>query len=500
MWRALSEPRRIALAAAILFASVFAVYASMLPSGVSIGDQAEAQTVPYILGIAHPTGFPAYTLAGWLFSHAVPFGTVAWRLNAFAAVCTALGAAGVFLLAIAIGSELVAALLAGAAFAFGELVWGGAINANVQVLASACSVWALLASVVFARCGDYRALLAACACCGLGVATHPSSIWILPAIAVAVLWRRREIGFIKITVAVAAFALPLLLYAYLPLRSAFVAAHGLDPNTGPPLFGAGNFDWDANAPRTVKGFLDEVFARPQRASGALVRTFVPSFLVRAPLWWLDVAGAQYSLWLLLLAAAGTALLAWTDRRSLSVVTAALLGGVAFANVYHRDVHIDRYLFVSFAVVAALSAAASRPRLVPARVLVALILAFAAGAALMQNRPPPFGPRFPDGEGIINSVRQDTPDGAIIVAGWNDAAALGYGAYVQHALGSRLIVAAWPGQYGERFATWSTAHPVILYNSSPAFGGPAQIGGAAAPVHLVRRLGPAQGYGIYQVVP
>ena len=50
----MSERRRIALAAAILFAVVFAVYASGLPSGVSIGDQAEAQTVPYILGIAHP--------------------------------------------------------------------------------------------------------------------------------------------------------------------------------------------------------------------------------------------------------------------------------------------------------------------------------------------------------------------------------------------------------------------------------------------------------------
>src|ERR1700733_3530674 len=121
----MTDRRRISIAAAIAFVAAPAGYISLLPANVSFVDEAEAETVPYILGIAHPTGFPAYTLAGWLFSHALPLGSVAWRLNAFAALCTALSAAGVVLIAGALGSGVLPALVAGCAFAFGPLVFAG---------------------------------------------------------------------------------------------------------------------------------------------------------------------------------------------------------------------------------------------------------------------------------------------------------------------------------------------------------------------------------------
>ena len=41
------------------FAAAFAAYAYSAPLGPGTWDTAELQTVPYILGIAHPTGFPA---------------------------------------------------------------------------------------------------------------------------------------------------------------------------------------------------------------------------------------------------------------------------------------------------------------------------------------------------------------------------------------------------------------------------------------------------------
>jgi hypothetical protein len=467
----MTNRRRISIAAAIAFAAALAVYVSLLPANVSFGDEAEAQTVPYILGIAHPTGFPAYTLAGWLFSHALPIGSVAWRLNAFAALCTALSAAGVVLTAGALGSGVPPALFAGCAFAFGPLVFGGALNANAQILSGVCGVYALLAAVLFVRSGAPRAFVAACACCALGIAAHPASMWILPAIVVALAWQYRRITVKLLALGLGAFVTPLLLYAYLPLRSAYVAAHGLDPNAAAPLFGAGNFDWDTNAPHTTAGFLNEVLGRQVHAGGAVVNTFNLHVLANAATWWFNFAAAQYPIWLFVFAAAGIAVLGRRDLRSLSVLAAGTLFGIAFAHVYRADAHIDRYVFVSLAVTAALAAASARPALsqLPAhlpRVLVAVVLAVIAGAGFTQSTAL-MAHKSIDGQTTIDAARVETPDNAIIIAQWNDAAALGYGAFVEHSLGSRLVVMSWPYDYLDRFDAWSKARPVYITRPSIA---------------------------------
>jgi hypothetical protein len=441
----------------------------MLSANVAIGDEAEAQTVPYILGIAHPTGFPAYTLAGWLFSHAMPVGTVAWRLNAFTAVCTALTATGVYLLAVEIAVDIGVAALTALSFAFGMTVWHAALHANAQSLAAACSIFALLGALQFARSANVRALAFACGCCGLGIATHPSSIWIIPAIVVALAWQAKHFSTRTLAVGAATFAAPLLLYAYLPLRSAFVAAHGLDPNAGAPLFGAGGFDWDANSPRTVAGFLNEVLARHEGAGAAIQHVFAPRSVTDEFRWWFDFATMQYSLWLLLLAVAGTAVLALRDLRALTVIAAGTIGGVAFAYIYRHDMHIDRYGIVTFAVFAVLAAATSRIvqlRLpaIAARSMVAIVLALVGGFAFVQNRTALVTGPTGGGQTVIDAARQETPDRAIIVAEWNDAAALGYGAFVEHALGSRLIVTGWPAQFSNRYEAWSLTRPVLLEHS------------------------------------
>jgi hypothetical protein len=493
------DRRPTLILAAFVFSATLAVYGSMLSSNVAVGDEAEAQTVPYILGIAHPTGFPAYTLAGWVFSHALPFGTVAWRLNAFTAVSTALSVTGIFLIAEAIAGDLAAAVLAAFVFAFGATVWDGALHANAQALAGACSIWALLAGVIFARCGGTRALVAACALCGLGIATHPSAIWVVPAIAVALAWQRKGVAKRALAFGLAALLLPLLLYAYLPLRSAVVAAHGLDPSAATPLYGAGNFDWNTNAPRTPAGFLDEVLARHVGAGSQLARAFDPSSISGAPQFWFEQAAGQYRFWLLLLAAAGFATLAWVDRRALSVLAAGTLGGVSFAYVYRADTQLDRYVFVSFAVAAALSAGSVRLRLprLPGtwvRAVSVVALAVLAGFAFAQNRPRAAS-IYEDGETIISAVRQDTPDGAIVVAQWNDAAALGYGTFVEHALGSRIIVAGWPSDYADQYTRWAESLPVRLFVSPLAMH---RLLGL--PVRLWPQPSSLGGYGIYAVLP
>ena len=44
--------------------------------------------MPHTPSIFHPTGFPTYTLIGWLWSQ-LPLGEVAWRMNLLSGVCVA---------------------------------------------------------------------------------------------------------------------------------------------------------------------------------------------------------------------------------------------------------------------------------------------------------------------------------------------------------------------------------------------------------------------------
>jgi len=489
----------IPLAVAVL---AIAIEVPMLSSGVSIGDAAEAQTVPAILGIAHPTGFPAYTLAAWLVAHVIPFGTIAWRINAFAALCTAASAGGIAAIALAIGGEPETAAGAALVFALGAPVWRGALVANAQIAAGPCEVAAMFGALVFARAGTTRALLFACAAAGIGIAAHPSALWVVPGIAVAMLWQRNRLTRRTLAFAALALVVPLSLYAYLPIRSAVVAAQGLDPSAGPPLHLGGGFDWDTNTPRTLDGFLDEVLGRREGAGGSLASALDPRTFPDAVRFWFGLARTQYTLAFGAIAFVGVLALALRDRRSLSVLAAGTLGGIAFAYAYATDAHIDRYVFFSFAAVAIAASAAGR--LTAARIgpialrhVVAVALAVLVGSAYAANRAHVGETWLHFGEPIIAAVAHDTPPNAIVVAQWNDATALGYGAYVEHALGARLIVSAWPDRYADRFATWSRERPVILYVSRIGM-----IGGL--PIEPGERLNALPSslpsYRVFEVVP
>jgi Protein of unknown function (DUF2723) len=443
-----------------------AVYLSMVPAGVGTGDEAEAQTVPYILGILHPPGFPAFTLAGWLASHAVPVATVAWRLNVFNAVCTAAGAAGVVLLAMALGASVFAAAAAALVFAFGNSIWDGALHVNAQVFAATLGVYALWASVVFARSGSSRMLIGACALCGLGIAAHPAMIWISPAIVVAALCRRQSFSGKTAMLCGLAFVVPLLLYAYVPLRSQMIAERGLDPLAATPFHGAGTFDWSTGALEGA-GQIAQRYTGP--GESAVLHSLNPSRLPDAVSTWIALAQSQYRLAFLFLSTVGLIALAQRDRRSLAILIAGTLGGIAFAYTYRLDTHLDRYLFVSFAAAAALAAASTQLRFsrvpdVAVRAIATLALTVVAVIAGVDDHPIPVSRLAIPGEAIIAAVRHDTPANAIVVAQWNDAAALGYGTFVEHSLGARTIVAAWPNQFSDRYGTWAHTRPVVLFVS------------------------------------
>ncbi|MEK9150291.1 MAG: DUF2723 domain-containing protein [Candidatus Desantisbacteria bacterium] len=64
----------------VLFVS-FGVYLYTLTPTVGFHDSGELITVAYTLGIAHPPGYPLYTLLGKVFCTLIPIGNIAYRMN-----------------------------------------------------------------------------------------------------------------------------------------------------------------------------------------------------------------------------------------------------------------------------------------------------------------------------------------------------------------------------------------------------------------------------------
>ena len=56
--------------------AAFGLYLATLALTVLEADGGEFQFVPWLPGIAHPTGYPLYILLGWLWTHLLPFGVL----------------------------------------------------------------------------------------------------------------------------------------------------------------------------------------------------------------------------------------------------------------------------------------------------------------------------------------------------------------------------------------------------------------------------------------
>ena len=243
-------PWLVGLAFLLLYARTAA------PSIVELFDDTlEFQVVLPTFGIAHPTGYPLFTLAGGVWSRLLPVGNWAWRTNLFSAVCAAAAVAMLFALTRRlVGSDagqraswggLAAALI----FGLGPVWWMQATVAEVYALHNLLAVAILLMAVDLpassGRALDRRMTLL-WLLVGLGLAHHRTTVLLLPGLAFYLLWsipgvwRPRMVWLLWL----GALLAPLLLYAYIPLRAA-----------------AGVMDLNGSYVNTWAGFWDHVLAR-----------------------------------------------------------------------------------------------------------------------------------------------------------------------------------------------------------------------------------------------
>ena len=89
--------RRWILPLAIFLGSLVLYIYTLAPSVPPQGDAGELITVAYTLGIAHPPGYPLFTLLAHLFTY-LPINSIAWRVNLFSALAHSLTLVFVYLI------------------------------------------------------------------------------------------------------------------------------------------------------------------------------------------------------------------------------------------------------------------------------------------------------------------------------------------------------------------------------------------------------------------
>jgi hypothetical protein len=451
---------RLAVAAG---AAAFALFFFCLPGDVGWWDTGEYQTTPYIAGILHPTGFPAYTMLGWLFTHAFALGNVAWRMNVFSALAAAIATGVLVRSALAFGCGPWPALGAAAVFATSTAIWSHAMRAGVETLVVCFGSLAIANALAWSRAAAPRTLVFAALFTGLALATHLVAIWFIPGIALlklAGLLRRRPSGR-TLLAATAVFVAALALYAYLPLRSAAISQAGGDPVLR-ALGIAGQPFWDSDHPATVAGFLRVVtgsdFGAGRSLGAVLDLPRYPAFFARFGAIVLDVVGVFGAI---------CALAAFARSREEPWPLLGLLvlafGVVPFSVAYGALVDAQKYTLVAawcLALLAALGAdaiARALARRSPALALIPILgLAIVATQNVDANHSFFASYGTSDGRAIISEVQRLVPDGAVIFAGWSYVTPLGYAAYVEHSLGTRLPVTNIPHDH---IAAYARTHAV-----------------------------------------
>jgi hypothetical protein len=280
-----------------------AIYLRSLAPGLLWGDSAEFQMAAWLGGFAHPTGYPLYLMLGWLWTHLLPFGDPAYRMNLFSALW---GAVAVGLFAPLVmrllrflgnsdssgfknraGLTRLVAFGAALVFVFTPTFWAHAVVAEVYTLHAAFVAGILLALLAWGQrslagdaSGARRLAYLVALIFGLSLAHHRSTILLIPGglLFAAIVLSRGKWGrpsARQSALWLICLLAPLLLYLFIPLRAPHVPYYALPlgPGQSLPLYDA-----------TLSGFLAHVsgsvfsssLVAPQRGAldlGRLVSRF-----------------------------------------------------------------------------------------------------------------------------------------------------------------------------------------------------------------------------------
>ncbi|MCB0192363.1 MAG: DUF2723 domain-containing protein [Anaerolineae bacterium] len=239
------------LAGGVFIVCLLLYLSTLAPSVVTLFDDSlEFQLVTYQLGIAHPTGYPLYTLLGKLFTF-IPVGNIAYRVNLMSAVFGAMAVALLFVfiwrvlpssmksgqpsepvnstpdrppsglkpVGSVVWPSYIGSLVGALLFAVGFVFWQQATIAEVYTL-NALFVISILLVAVSAQRDSRQPIYWLAFLFGLSLTHHRTTVLLLPAVTIYLLLIYGTTLFHPKTIFIALLfgLLPLFIYLYLPLR------------------------------------------------------------------------------------------------------------------------------------------------------------------------------------------------------------------------------------------------------------------------------------------
>lgn len=203
---------------------VFFVYVATLCPAIYLIDGGELTTVCYTLGIAHPTGYPLYTILGRIFT-LIPIGSIALRANLLSAFFGSIALLIFFMVAKTILHDSYLALIPASLVAFSHTLWSTSLSAEVYPLTAFFIAVMLL---LFTSSRTSRHIYLYFFVAGLSFCNHMIVFALFIPISVYMLTRHR-LNMKQWMFCILLFVTGLSIYAYLPIRAA-----------GQPLLNWGN--------------------------------------------------------------------------------------------------------------------------------------------------------------------------------------------------------------------------------------------------------------------
>lgn len=206
-----------------LFVFVFITYLTTLYPTIAGEDSAEFVTVAANLDLAHPPGYPLYTMLGKVFTIIIPFGNIAWRINIMSALFAALTSLLIFLLTKKITQNKFIPVITSLAFSFTNPFWSQAIRAEVYTLNTFLFSSILLALHHWYKSKSNKPLYLSIFLFGITLTNHHLILLAAIPFAIFVISHRPKLllSFKFYIASICSLALGLLPYLYLPIRTVF---------------------------------------------------------------------------------------------------------------------------------------------------------------------------------------------------------------------------------------------------------------------------------------
>jgi len=226
----ISQKKKKLIVASGVWVIVTAVYSNTISRSVGFIDSGELATVGVTLGIAHPTGYPLFTLLARLFSMIPAADEIIVRMNILSMLCTSLAAVFFFFFVLELQSKsekkdldgsIILSAIAALLLAFSSTFWSQSVSVEVYSLHLVLTTLIVLFFVKAVNTGEPRWWYVFAFVTGLAFTNHLTTVLLAPAL---VYWFFAEHGLNKIALRMIfrmaiPFAAGFSVNAYLPVRA-----------------------------------------------------------------------------------------------------------------------------------------------------------------------------------------------------------------------------------------------------------------------------------------